>query len=44
MSELSLPVLNVVFKYIFKRERRLMFECIPFLTGKKMLIPEITDR
>ena len=44
MSELSSAVLNVVLKYIIKRERRPMFKYIPFLTVKKILVPEIIDR
>lgn len=44
MSELSSLILNVVFKHIIKSERRHMFKCIPFLTEKKILVPEITDR
>lgn len=44
MSELSSPILNVVFKHIIKSERRHMFKCTPFLTEKEILVPEITDR
>lgn len=44
MSEISSPVVNAVFKYILKRDRRPMFSYIPFLTGKKICVPEIIDR